>query len=58
MFSGGMGVSGCALSTLIAEIMSAAAFLVLLAKRKLIQVKKIFRLPKWSVLSPLITRVG
>jgi MATE family multidrug resistance protein len=49
-----MGVPGCALSTLVAEIMSAATFLVLLFKRKLIQFKEIFRVPKWSVLAPLM----
>jgi multidrug resistance protein, MATE family len=49
-----MGVTGNALSTLLAEVVSAITFLTLLVKRDLIQFNKIFRLPSWSALLPLI----
>ena len=49
-----MGVTGNAMSTLLAEIVSAVTFVILLSKRNLIQLSKIFRFPAWSVLGPLI----
>ena len=54
MFTFAMGVSGCAMSTLVAEIVSAITFVTLLTKRNLIKFSKIFRFPSWSVLAPLV----
>lgn len=49
-----MGVTGAALATLAAEITSAVMFTTLLMKRKMILPAKIFRLPKWQNLIPLL----
>jgi MATE family multidrug resistance protein len=49
-----MGIKGNAMSTLLSEVVSAVAFLVLLTKRELIKISKIFKLPAWSKLAPLI----
>lgn len=49
-----MGIKGNALSTLISEIASAVAFLYLMVKQNLILPSKLFRLPSWSKLKPLI----
>ena len=49
-----MGLKGNALSTLLSEVASAVAFLYLLAKKDLIKMSKLFRLPSWSKLVPLI----
>lgn len=54
IFGFDMGLKGNALSTLLSEVVSAVTFLVLLAKRDLIKVSKLFRLPSWSKLGPLI----
>jgi MATE family multidrug resistance protein len=54
IFGLGMGVVGNAMSTVLSEVVSAAAFLYLLIKRDLIKPSKIFKLPAWSVLAPLI----
>lgn len=54
MFGLKMGLTGNALSTLFSEVVSAVAFLVLLKKRDLIKASKLFRLPSWSKLMPLI----
>ena len=54
MFKLSMGVTGAALATLAAEIISAGSFLVLMLKRKMIRWSKIFRLPSWSALKPLL----
>jgi multidrug resistance protein, MATE family len=43
-----------ALATLGAEVISACTFLYLLRKRKMIQFRKIFQIPKWSKLEPLL----
>ena len=42
------------MSTLLSEVVSAATFLSLLFKKNLIKMSKIFRLPAWSILLPLI----
>jgi Na+-driven multidrug efflux pump len=49
-----MGIKGNAMSTLFSEVVSALTFLFLLLKRDLIKVSKIFKLPAWSKLAPLI----
>ena len=54
IFGLNMGLKGNALSTLFSEVVSGITFLVLLAKRDLIKVSKLFRLPSWSKLAPLI----
>jgi Na+-driven multidrug efflux pump len=43
-----------ALATLGAEVISAGTFLYLLRKRKMIQFRKIFQMPKWAKLEPLL----
>lgn len=48
------GLKGNALSTLFSEVVSAAAFLTFLTKRNLIKTSKVFKLPSWSKLLPLI----
>ena len=54
MFTLAMGVTGAALATLSAEVISAACFITLMLRRKLFRWSKIFRLPSWSKLQPLL----
>jgi MATE family multidrug resistance protein len=54
IFTFAMGVSGAALATLAAEVVSAVTYLYIMRKRKMIRFSKIFSLPKWSKLSPLL----
>ena len=54
IFTLAMGVPGAALATLAAEIISALIYLGLLRNRKLISWRKLFRLPSWASLEPLI----
>ena len=54
IFSLKMGVSGAALATLIAEVCAAVLYTVLLFKKKFISLPKLFKLPKWSQLEPLV----
>eukprot|EP00577_Skeletonema_sp_RCC1716_P006533 CAMPEP_0113434300 /NCGR_PEP_ID=MMETSP0013_2-20120614/35512_1 /TAXON_ID=2843 ORGANISM="Skeletonema costatum, Strain 1716" /NCGR_SAMPLE_ID=MMETSP0013_2 /ASSEMBLY_ACC=CAM_ASM_000158 /LENGTH=620 /DNA_ID=CAMNT_0000324285 /DNA_START=141 /DNA_END=2005 /DNA_ORIENTATION=- /assembly_acc=CAM_ASM_000158 len=54
MFTMAMGVPGAALATLFAEVVSAGSFLALLLKRRMIRWSKIFRLPSWTALKPLL----
>ena len=49
-----MGVPGAALATLTAELVSAATYLYLLRKRNMIKFAKIFSLPSWKRLAPLL----
>mmetsp|Transcript_13510 Transcript_13510/g.20499 ORF Transcript_13510/g.20499 Transcript_13510/m.20499 type:complete len:680 (+) Transcript_13510:220-2259(+) len=49
-----LGVTGAALATLAAEITSAFMFTMLLWRRNMITPSKLFRLPKWANLSPLL----
>ncbi|GKY91730.1 hypothetical protein MPSEU_000144800 [Mayamaea pseudoterrestris] len=53
-----MGVPGAALATLAAEIVSAVTYLVVLHKRNMIQLGKIFKLPAWVQLQPLLKGGG
>mmetsp|Transcript_42942 Transcript_42942/g.48417 ORF Transcript_42942/g.48417 Transcript_42942/m.48417 type:complete len:562 (-) Transcript_42942:60-1745(-) len=55
IFSLAMGVPGAALATLAAEVISAVIYLRLLTTRKLISWAKLFRLPTWESLKPLLT---
>jgi len=54
MFTLAMGVTGAALATLSAEVISAAFFVMLMLRRQLFRWSKIFRLPSWSKLKPLL----
>jgi len=54
IFNLGMGVQGAAMATLAAEIISAVAFTYLLLKRGFIRWSKLFRLPSWEKLGPLL----
>lgn len=49
-----MGVSGAALATLAAEIISAVTFMRLLLKRNMIRWSKLFRVPNWKKMEPLL----
>lgn len=54
IFKANMGVTGAALATLAAEVVSALLFTILLLKRRLIRGSKLFRLPSWQTLAPLL----
>ncbi|KAL7511312.1 hypothetical protein ACHAXN_008237 [Cyclotella atomus] len=54
MFPLAMGVTGAALATLSAEVISAVCMMALMIRQKLIRWSKIFRLPSWSSLQPLL----
>jgi MATE family multidrug resistance protein len=54
IFTLSMGVPGAAVATLVAEIISAVAYLYLLRKRDLIRFAKLIRLPTWKKLEPLL----
>ena len=54
IFSLSMGVPGAALATLAAEIVSAVTYIVLLRKRGMVSLRRIFALPSWAKLEPLL----
>ena len=54
IFNAGMGVTGAALATLAAELISCVMYLVLMRKRKMLSFRKLFMLPAWAKLEPLI----
>merc|ERR1712241_1316486 len=54
IFNAGMGVTGAALATITAEVIAACTYLTLLRKKKMILFKKLFRLPSWKLLAPMI----
>lgn len=54
MFTMAMGVPGAALATLASEIISATSFFTLMLRRKMITWSKLFQLPSWSKLKPLL----
>lgn len=54
IFTLAMGVPGAAMATLAAEIISAMMYMFLLRKRKLISWGKLFRLPSWASMEPLL----
>ncbi|KAG7368709.1 MATE efflux family protein [Nitzschia inconspicua] len=49
-----MGVPGAAMATLAAEVISAAIYLTLMRKRKLILFRKLIKPPSWVSLEPLL----
>lgn len=54
IFNANMGVTGAALATLGAEITSCILFLSAMFKKRMIVASKLFRLPAWKTLSPLL----
>lgn len=54
IFTLAMGVPGAALATLAAEIISAVAYLFLLRKEEIMKWNKVFKLPSWEKLEPLL----
>jgi MATE family multidrug resistance protein len=54
IFSLALGVPGAAFATLAAEIISAVTYLTLMRRKKMIRWRKVFRLPSWSSLEPLL----
>ncbi|CAE8690579.1 unnamed protein product, partial [Polarella glacialis] len=54
MFSFGMGISGAAAATVLAEVTAGAAYVVLLFRRKLMTASSLLRVPKFSRLVPLL----
>jgi len=54
IFKANMGVTGAALATLASEVVSALLFATLLLRRRMIVLPKLFRLPSWKTLAPLL----
>jgi len=54
IFKAGMGVTGAALATLAAEVISAVTFMVVLLNKGLIRWSKLLRLPDMDLLVPLL----
>ena len=54
IFTLAMGVKGAALATLAAEVISAVTYIYLLRKRNMIKLSKIFKMPSWTKLEPLV----
>lgn len=54
IFSAGMGVTGAAVATLAAELISCVTYLVLMQRKKMVNLRKLFKLPEWVKLEPLI----
>lgn len=54
MFSFAMGVPGAAVATLAAEMISAVTYMTLMRKKQMIRFRKIFSLPSWTKLKPLL----
>lgn len=54
IFTLSMGVKGAALATLVAEVIAAITYTTLLVKKNFINFRKIFKLPSWAKLEPLV----
>jgi len=54
MFTFNMGLRGAALATVIAEFASAFVFMTLMIRQKMVRLSKIFRVPEWASLKPLV----
>jgi putative MATE family efflux protein len=54
IFSAALGVPGAAMATLSAELISAIAYLSILRRKNMIRMRKIFKLPAWEKLEPLL----
>jgi Na+-driven multidrug efflux pump len=55
IFSLSMGVTGAAIATLAAELISACTYVTLLQRRKMFKWSKVFRVPSWTKLKPLLS---
>ena len=54
IFKYGWGVSGAAIATVVSEFISAISYFVLLSKSGLVKISKLFALPSFTVLKPLL----
>lgn len=54
IFTFGMGLSGAAIATVIAEIVAAITYLVILRKKGMVRVRKIFSIPAWDRIEPFL----
>ena len=54
VFRGGLGVTGAALATAMAEVISFGAYMWLMLKKQMISIPKLLQLPKWKLLKPLL----
>lgn len=54
IFTLAMGVPGAALATLASELVSAISYLVMLRKRKMVEIRRLLKIPSWKQLSPLL----
>lgn len=54
IFRAGMGVTGAAIATAMSEVISFFTYIALMLKRQLISIPKLFQLPKWELLKPLL----
>ena len=54
IFKYGWGVSGAAIATIVAEFISCTSYLTLLTRAKLIKAAKLFSLPSFTTLRPLL----
>lgn len=54
IFTLSLGVPGAAIATLAAEIISAFGFFFLMLRRKMVRWSKLFRLPRWHQMKPLL----
>lgn len=54
IFGLSMGVTGAAIATLAAEVISSITYLVILQRRGMLMFSKLFKLPSWTKLEPLL----
>ncbi|GAX17182.1 hypothetical protein FisN_10Lh029 [Fistulifera solaris] len=54
IFTLAMGVPGAALATLASEIVSAVSYLTLMRRQKMVEIRRLLRIPSWKQLSPLL----
>lgn len=54
IFGAAMGVPGAALATLVSEVVSGITYLTIMRRKQMIRLRKIFKLPKWEKLEPLL----
>ena len=54
IFTLSLGVSGAAYATLFSEVVAAVIYTSLLVKKNYISLKKVFKLPSWAKLEPLV----
>jgi putative MATE family efflux protein len=54
IFTLAMGVPGAALATLASEVVSAVSYLTLMRKQKMVEIRRLLKIPSWKQLSPLL----